>query len=103
VTGFELVAGVISIFFVAGIVMGVLIVAVLPRRQGRRYMNGGDWQELPPRNDDDERPPPSPWPGSLCLRAAAGPSARGRLGAARCHPQQSEDPLRRRMSVVQPR
>ena len=64
-TGFELVAGVIGIFFIAGIVMGFLIVAVLPRRRGRRYMNGGDWQELPPRNghDDDERPPPPSWPG----------------------------------------
>jgi hypothetical protein len=65
VTGFELVASVIGIFFVAGIVMGFLIVAVLPRRRGRRYMDGGPWQELPPRTDrdDDERPPPTVWPG----------------------------------------
>ncbi len=60
-TGFELVAGVIGIFFVAGIVMGVLVVSVLPRWRGHRYMNGGDWHELPSR-DDDERPPR--WPGS---------------------------------------
>jgi hypothetical protein len=65
VTGFELVAGVIVIFFLAGIVMGVLIVAVLPRWRGHRYMSGGDWQELPSRRgdrDDDENPPR--WPGS---------------------------------------
>jgi hypothetical protein len=61
VSGFELVAGVIGIFFVAGIVMGVLIVTVLPRWRGRRYMNGGDWNELPPR-DEGEWPPPH-WPG----------------------------------------
>jgi hypothetical protein len=69
VSGFELVAGVIAIFFVTGLVMGVLIVAALPRwlgrrsagrRSGRGYMNGGDWRE-PPRRDDDERPPR--WPG----------------------------------------
>jgi len=61
VTGFELVAGVIGIFFIAGIVMGVLIVSVFPRLRGRRYMNGGDWRELPPPRDDDEGP--SRWPG----------------------------------------
>lgn len=59
-TGFELVAGVIGIFFIAGIVMGVLIVMVLPRRPGDRSMNGGDWRELPPRPEDDEKPPR--WP-----------------------------------------
>jgi hypothetical protein len=65
VSGFELVAGVIVIFFLAGIVMGVLIVTVLPRWRGRRYMGGGDWQELSSRRgdrDDDENPPR--WPGS---------------------------------------
>lgn len=61
-SGFELVAGVIGIFFIAGIVMGVLIVAVLPRWRGRRYMKGGGWREIPPRNDDDGRPPR--WPGN---------------------------------------
>jgi hypothetical protein len=61
VTGFELVAGVIGIFFIAGIAMGVLIVMVLPRRRGRRYMNGGNWRELPrPPDGDDEKPPR--WP-----------------------------------------
>jgi hypothetical protein len=62
VTGFELVAGVIGVFFVAGIVMGALIVTVLPRWRGRRFMSGGDWDELPPPRDDDELPPPT-WPG----------------------------------------
>lgn len=72
-TGFELVAGVIGIFFVAGIVMGVLIVAVFPRWRGRRYMKGGDWRELPPPRDD-ERPPH--WPGDRPLRPT--PNARPR-------------------------
>jgi hypothetical protein len=62
VTGFELVAGVIGIFFVAGIVMGVLIVTVLPRWRGHKYMDGGDWPELPPPPRDDERP--RRWPGA---------------------------------------
>ncbi len=61
-SGFALVAGVIGIFFVMGIVMGVLVVTMLPRRRGRRYMRGGDWYEWPPFRDDDERPPR--WPGS---------------------------------------
>ena len=63
-TGFELVAGVIGIFFFAGIAMGVLIVAVLPRWRGRRYMSGGDWRDLPSARggrEDDESPPR--WPG----------------------------------------
>jgi hypothetical protein len=59
VTGFELVAGVIGIFFIAGIAMGVLIVAVLPRWRGSRSMKS-DFPELPPRNNDDPRPPR--WP-----------------------------------------
>lgn len=54
-TGFALVAGVIGIFFAAGIVMGCLIVEVLPRLRGRRDMHE-------PRYRDDERPPP--WPGA---------------------------------------
>jgi hypothetical protein len=62
VSGFELVAGVIGSFFVAGIVMGVLIVARLPRLRCRsRYLHGDGWQELPYR-DDDEWPPR--WPGA---------------------------------------
>jgi hypothetical protein len=65
VSGFELVAGVIAIFFVTGLAVGVAIVAGLPRWLGRRpasrrYMNGGDWRE-PRRRDDDKRPPH--WPG----------------------------------------
>lgn len=63
-TGFELVAGVIGIFFFAGIAMGVLIVAVLPRWRGRQYMSGGDWRDLPSARggrEDDESPPR--WPG----------------------------------------
>jgi hypothetical protein len=61
VTGFELVAGVIGIFFVAGLVMGVLIVAILPRLLGRRrYLNRANWQD-PPSPGDDEKPPR--WPG----------------------------------------
>jgi hypothetical protein len=63
VSGFELVAGVVAIFFVTGLAMGGLIVAVLPwwlgrRRAGRRSVIGGGWRE--PRRDDD-RPPR--WPG----------------------------------------
>jgi hypothetical protein len=61
-TGFELVAAVIGIFFVAGIVMGVLIVTMLPMWRGRRYMRGGDWYERPLPPNGDERPPR--WPGS---------------------------------------
>jgi hypothetical protein len=70
--GFEIVAVVIGIFFVVGIGVGVLLVVALPAlrtmwrvmlrrlRYGRRYMDGGNWQELPPR-DDGEKPPR--WPG----------------------------------------
>lgn len=58
-SGFELVAGVIGIFFAAGIVMGFLIVGVLPRLRGRRDIHGADWRE--PRYRNDERPPR--WPG----------------------------------------
>jgi MFS superfamily sulfate permease-like transporter len=66
--GFEIVAVVIGVFFVVGIVVGMLLVVALPllrsmfrhRRNGRRYMDGGDWQELPPRDDDEE---PPRWPG----------------------------------------
>lgn len=65
---FEVVAVVIGLFFGIGIAVGMLLVVALPllksmiqrRREARRYMDGGDWRELPPR-DDDERPPP--WPG----------------------------------------
>jgi len=67
-SGFELIAGVIAIFFVAGIAVGVLLVIALPQlRQvwrswrGIRYMNRAGWQEPPaPRHDDAKRPR---WPG----------------------------------------
>jgi MFS superfamily sulfate permease-like transporter len=66
--GFEIVAVVIGVFFAVGIVVGVLLVVALPLlrsmfrnlRSGRRYMDGDDWRELPPR-EDDEKPPR--WPG----------------------------------------
>ena len=62
-SGFELVAGVIGIFFTVGIAVGVLLVIALPglrrNRQARKYMNG-DWKE-PPAFDEDEGPPR--WPG----------------------------------------
>jgi hypothetical protein len=61
VTGFELVAGVIGIFFAAGLVVGALIVTVISRRHGHRYVNGGDWHELPLPHDDEDGPPR--WPG----------------------------------------
>ena len=65
-TGFELVAGVIGIFFVTGIVMGVLIVAVLPaiwrRRAERERMLQHRPRYLSNDRDGGERPPP--WPGS---------------------------------------
>ena len=72
-TGFELVASVIGIFFIVGIAVGVLLVIALPSlrfiwramlrrlRYGRRYMDGGDWRELPPPRDGGEKPPR--WPG----------------------------------------
>jgi hypothetical protein len=64
---FEVVAVVIGLFFGIGIAVGMLLVVALPllksmiqrRRGARRYMDGGDWREILPR-DDDEGPPP--WP-----------------------------------------
>jgi hypothetical protein len=66
--GFEIVAIVVGIFFVVGIAVGMLLVIALPllrgilrnRRNRRRYMDGGNWAKLPPRDDDDRRPPR--WP-----------------------------------------
>jgi hypothetical protein len=66
--GFEVVAVVIGLFFAIGIAVGMLLVVALPllksmlrqRREQRRYMDGGDWRELPPREDDDK---PPRWPG----------------------------------------
>ena len=65
---FEVVAVVIGLFFGIGIAVGMLLVVALPllksmiqrRRDARRYMDGGDWRELRPRDDDDG---PPPWPG----------------------------------------
>jgi hypothetical protein len=63
-SGFELVAVIIGIFFMVGIAVGVLIVIALPPirhyRRARRYMEGGGWQE-PAALDDDGDPPR--WPG----------------------------------------
>jgi hypothetical protein len=62
-TGFELVAGVIGIFFVVGFAVGVLLVIALPQlhryRRARKYVKRGDWKE-PPALDEDEGPPR--WP-----------------------------------------
>jgi hypothetical protein len=67
-SGFELVAGVIGTFFVAGIAVGVLGVIALPQLRriwrgwrGRGYMNGGGWQKPPAGRDGDGKPPR--WPG----------------------------------------
>jgi hypothetical protein len=63
-SGSGLVAIVISIFFVIGIVVGVLIVIALPQirqyRRMRRYMKDGHWHGGPAI--DDDRDPPR-WPG----------------------------------------
>jgi hypothetical protein len=66
--GFEIIAIVIGVFFVAGIAAGMLLVVALPlfrgmlmnRRNRRRYKSGGNWWKLPP--DDYDRRPPR-WPG----------------------------------------
>jgi hypothetical protein len=70
--GFEIVAGVLVAFFVAGIVMGMLLVVTLPlikiqfasfhaglrRLFGRRKDIDGDiWKEPEPPTEDDEKPP----------------------------------------------
>jgi hypothetical protein len=67
--GFEIIAIVIGIFFASGIAVGILLVITLPRLQGmlrnrrnrRRYVDGGNWSKVPPRDSDDRRPPR--WPG----------------------------------------
>jgi hypothetical protein len=67
--GFEVIAIVISVFFIIGIAVGVLLVIALPllravlrnRRNRRRYTGGGgNWAKQSPRGDD-RRPPR--WPG----------------------------------------
>jgi hypothetical protein len=68
--GFEIIAIVIGIFFVVGIAVGMLLVVTLPllravlrnRRNRHGYKNRGNWSKLPPRDDDDRRPPR--WPGA---------------------------------------
>ncbi len=63
---FEIAAIVIGIFFVIGIVIGMLLVIMVPllravlrsRRDRRSYLGGGNWRESPDRG---RRPPP--WPG----------------------------------------
>jgi hypothetical protein len=71
-TGFELVAGVIGIFFVVGLVVGVLLVISLPQlrryRRARKYMKGGDWKE-PPAPDEDEGPRWPDGPLGLVIRS----------------------------------
>jgi hypothetical protein len=67
--GFEIIAIVIGVFFAIGIAVGMLLVITLPllrsllwnRRNRRRHLDGGNWWKLPPRDDEDRRPPR--WPG----------------------------------------
>ncbi len=58
VTGFELVAGVIGIFFGAGLAVGVLLVAALSvfrRRKVRDYPDLRGWQpRIRPRAQDEK-------------------------------------------------
>jgi hypothetical protein len=56
---FELAVGIVGSLFVSGIAVGFLIIEVLPG-DGRRYRNGGDWREPPPRDDYDRS---TRWPG----------------------------------------
>jgi hypothetical protein len=63
-SGFELVAAIIGIFFAVGIVVGVVLVTALPQsrrhRNVRRSMGGGDWRKSPALGEDDK---PPRWPG----------------------------------------
>ena len=56
---FELAAWIVGSFFLAGIIVGFLMVEVLPE-DSRGHTDGGDWRELPPPRDDDG---PPQWPG----------------------------------------
>jgi hypothetical protein len=60
VSGFELVAVVIGIFFTTGLAAGALLViavGTLRRREDGRYLENQDWQALPPPPPEDEKPP----------------------------------------------
>jgi heme/copper-type cytochrome/quinol oxidase subunit 2 len=67
-SGFEIVAIVIGIFFLVGMVVGVLLVVALPvlqvyfrhRRNRRRHMRAANWHNLTSRDDDNRLPR---WPG----------------------------------------
>jgi hypothetical protein len=69
VSGFELVAIVIGVFFVVGIAVGMLLVVALPvlqsprrfRSDDRSYTVDGYWREPRPLRPDGEKPPR--WPG----------------------------------------
>jgi hypothetical protein len=69
---FEFVTIVIGVFFIIGIVVGMLLVMTLPllramlrshrnRRNRRRYIDGGNWWKSHPGEGSDRRPPR--WPG----------------------------------------
>jgi hypothetical protein len=63
-SGFELVAIVIGMFFIVGIVVGVLMVIALPPirhyRRMRKYMKDAHWPGVPSAEDDSG---PPRWPG----------------------------------------
>jgi hypothetical protein len=65
VSGFELVAGVIAVFFVTGIGVGVLLMISLPVLRKRRGLtldnvsDGADWEEP---QDPSEDAGPRHWP-----------------------------------------
>jgi hypothetical protein len=62
--GFEIIATVLAVFYAVGIAVGMLVVVALPPLRNRRMrMDGSNSWQLPPRDDDDRRPPH--WPGSL--------------------------------------
>jgi uncharacterized membrane protein YciS (DUF1049 family) len=67
-SAFEIIALIIGIFFIVGIIVGILLVVAIPvlrsvlweRRRHRALKHGNRWK-VPPRNDEDTRPPR--WPG----------------------------------------
>jgi hypothetical protein len=65
-TSFEMKVLVVTMFLAIGIAVGMLIVIALPQiryyRRARRYMDRGGWEQLPPRDYDEENRPPR-WPG----------------------------------------